>query len=173
MSCFKESEGQLIHSLQQDDFLVSNFFYENIFSKLEEGFTWGLILPTSKSQRIDGSFGTRELLGINLYCGLSGLLTSSECFPVLNSNFSILCDLIAYVDLFKIHGTPQFLFSDELHVTSGIHQVGKKVREEMVIEEILYSMRENKLTYFEIFESLNSLPLGTDIRKIVTAFIAL
>jgi glycosyltransferase involved in cell wall biosynthesis len=173
MSCFRQSEGQLIHSLQQDDWLSSPFFYENMTLQLEKGFTWGLMLPTSKSRTVDGSFGTRELLGINLYCGLSGLLTSSDCFPVLNSNYSILCDLIAYVDLYNKHGSPQFFYTDELHVTSGVHQEGRKVSEEMIIKEITQSMRMNKLTYSEIFQALNSLPLGTDLGKVISAFVEL
>jgi glycosyltransferase involved in cell wall biosynthesis len=173
MSCFQQSEGQLIHSLQQDDFLSTAYFYEKMLKQLEKGFTWGLMLPTSKSQTVDGSFGTRELLGINLYCGLSGLLTSNKCFPVLNRNYSILCDLIAYVDLYNKYGSPQFIYTDELRITSGVHQEGKKVSEEMVVEEITYSMRMNKLTYSEIFQALNSLPLGTDVGKVISAFVEL
>jgi glycosyltransferase involved in cell wall biosynthesis len=152
-----KTNGELIHVLHQDDYIVDTKLYEqvsNIFSQTSK--IW-LIAQGKVGDRIMYSkFDSSTKFGFNELGGPSSLFVLKENFIYANPNYRMLYDVVNYHEYFLKMGSPYILRGVNIQFSVHEHQLSNKISSREVLIELSSFLKEYKIHRDEIKLTINA-----------------
>jgi hypothetical protein len=164
-SCLSMGTSEVLHCLQQDDYLLNSNVYGNLLNNFAgSSYAWSFLGGTCDDRVLLPKFTDVSLLGFNYMGGLSGLIQKNETLKLLDESLTQLTDVDLYERLYNEFGDFYFAGLLDIGYGFGTHQTGRSITRVQMELEITTVIEKHDIGLTRIFAGLDH-PGFFDLRR--------
>jgi glycosyltransferase involved in cell wall biosynthesis len=152
----RNTSGQIVHVLHQDDFLLNSSLYENVQKHIaSHPMDWIVAEGKVGDRLLESNFNSTTKFGFNELGGPSSVFVAKNNFKPYNDRYNMLVDVINYHEYYLQLGNP-FIFKGA-NIEYSIHdfQYSKNYSSKKVKSELIDFIYEYNISSTDVKRTLN------------------